>query len=122
MRLESPLGRSARRPSAARNCCRISKRAMRILQVNSARTLGGGETHVLQLVEALRARGHDVRVAGRRDGPLNPDISLTALRLRHTLKHEQFDVVHAHVARDYTIVAAAAWGIPHLKVVFTRHL
>ena len=76
---------------------------MRILQVNSARALGGGETHVLQLVEALRVRGHEVRVAGRRDGPLNPDIALTALRLRQTLKQEHVDVVHAHVARDYTI-------------------
>ena len=27
---------------------------MRILQVSSARTFGGGETHVLELVEALR--------------------------------------------------------------------
>jgi glycosyltransferase involved in cell wall biosynthesis len=95
---------------------------MRILQVNSARRLGGGETHVLQLVEALRARGHDVRLAGRRDGPLNPDMPLSLLRLRQILKHESFDIVHAHVARDYTMVAAAAWGVPRLKVVFTRHL
>jgi glycosyltransferase involved in cell wall biosynthesis len=104
---------------------------MRILQVNSARTLGGGETHVLQLVEALSARGHTVAIAGRRDGPLKPEIALpfvnsgdlfTAYRLRSVLKREQFDVVHAHVARDYTIVAAAAWGVPNLKVVFTRHL
>src|SRR6266571_7814299 len=95
---------------------------MRILQVSSARELGGGETHVLQLVEALRKRGHDVVVAGRKDGPLRPDIALSALRLRSTLKHERFDIIHGHVARDYTIVAAAAWGIRRLKVVFTRHL
>src|SRR5262245_52719857 len=104
---------------------------MRILQVSSARNLGGGETHVLQLVDTLRARGHTVAVAGRRNGPLKPDIALpflnsadlfTAYRLRSVFKHEQFDIVHAHVARDYTIVAAAAWGLPNLKVVFTRHL
>jgi glycosyltransferase involved in cell wall biosynthesis len=95
---------------------------MRILQVSSARNLGGGETHVLELVETLRKRGHEVLVAGRPDGPLHPDITFSALRLRSILKRERFDIVHAHVARDYPIVAAAALGIHRLKVIFTRHL
>ena len=104
---------------------------MRILQVSSARNLGGGETHVLELVEELRKRGHDVSVAGRSKGPLSPGFALpflnsadlfTALRLRRILKRESFDIVHAHVARDYTVVAAAAWGIPRVKLVLTRHL
>src|SRR5215471_12011513 len=94
---------------------------MRILQVNSARKLGGGETHVLQLTAALRNRGHEVVLAGRNDGPLNPNVPITALRLRSLLKHQSFDIVHAHVARDYPIVAAAAWGIRGVKAVFTRH-
>jgi glycosyltransferase involved in cell wall biosynthesis len=46
----------------------------------------------------------------------------TALRLRAFIRREHFDIVHAHVARDYTIVAAAAWNLPSVKVVFTRHL
>ena len=104
---------------------------MRILQVNSARTLGGGETHVLQLAEALRGRGHTVTVAGRRDGPMKPVIALpflnsadlfTAHRLRSAIKRERFDIVHAHVARDYPVVAAAALGLDASKVVLTRHL
>lgn len=104
---------------------------MRILQVSSALSLGGGETHVLELVEALRKRGHEVVVAGRAKGSLNPEIRLsflnsadfiTALRLRRVLQRQSFDIVHAHVARDYTIVAAAALGIPNLKLVLTRHL
>jgi glycosyltransferase involved in cell wall biosynthesis len=104
---------------------------MRILQVSSARNLGGGETHVLELTEHLRKRGHDVVIAGRRSGPLKPDIHLpflnsadflTALRLRRILKKQRFEIVHAHVARDYTVVAAAAWGVKNLGVVFTRHL
>ena len=104
---------------------------MRILQVSSARALGGGETHVLELTEHLRKLGHEVAIAGRRDGPLNPDIDLTirnsvdflsALKLRSILKSSRFDVVHAHVARDYTVVAAAAWRVPEVRVVFTRHL
>ena len=95
---------------------------MRILQVNSAKTIGGGETHVLELTAALRKRGHGVVLAGRQDSPLNPDIRTGALRLRSALKDGRFDVVHAHMARDYPIVAAAAWGIRGLTVVFTRHL
>jgi len=103
---------------------------MRILQVNSATNLGGGETHVLELVEALRSRGHDVTVAGRHGGAVHPQIQfafrgsadlITAIRLRHFLKSNAFDIVHAHVARDYTVVAAAALGLP-VKVIFTRHL
>jgi glycosyltransferase involved in cell wall biosynthesis len=104
---------------------------MRILQVSSGLGLGGGETHVLELVGALREHGHDVTLAGRRDSEIRPDIHLpflnsadmfTAWKLRRLLKRHQFDVVHAHVARDYTPVAAAAWGIPRLKVIMTRHL
>ncbi len=104
---------------------------MRILQVSSARTLGGGETHVLELVDALRYLGHEVVVAGCRNGPLHPQIELpffnsadfyTVLRLREILKRQSFDIVHAHLARDYTVTAAAAWGIPKVKLVCTRHL
>jgi glycosyltransferase involved in cell wall biosynthesis len=95
---------------------------MRILQVNSARKLGGGETHVRELTAELRRRGHHVVLAGRPDGPLQADVQSGALRLRNLLKRDRFDVIHAHVARDYPVVAAAALGIPAVKVVFTRHL
>jgi len=37
------------------------------------------------------------------------------------MKRNSFDIVHAHVARDYTVVAAAALDLP-VKVIFTRHL
>src|SRR6476660_7511100 len=104
---------------------------MRILQVSSANSWGGGETHLVQLTEFLKSRGHDVIVAGRPNSPLKPQIALsflnsadliTAMRLRRLLKRNTFDIVHAHVARDYTVVAAAALGIPRTKLVFTRHL
>jgi glycosyltransferase involved in cell wall biosynthesis len=104
---------------------------MRILQVNSASALGGGETHVLELTRALRSRGHAVEVAGRRAGPLNPGVALpfinsvdfyTAFRLRSVLNGRHFDILHAHVARDYPVSAAAALGLSGTKVVFTRHL
>jgi len=103
---------------------------MRILQVNSASNLGGGETHVLELVDALRSRAHDVTVAGRQGGAVHPQIHfsfsgsadlITAFRLRQFMKRKALDIVHAHVARDYTVVAAAALDLP-VKVIFTRHL
>jgi glycosyltransferase involved in cell wall biosynthesis len=104
---------------------------MRILQVSSAQELGGGETHFLELVGSLRDRGHEVMVAGRRNGPLKPQIELpfinsadvfTALRLRSILKKHSFDILHAHVARDYTVTAAAAWNLSKTRLVCTRHL
>jgi glycosyltransferase involved in cell wall biosynthesis len=95
---------------------------MRILQVNSAKTIGGGETHVLELTAELRKHGHGVVLAGHPDSPLNPDVRMGTLRLRSALKDGRFEVVHAHVARDYPIVAAAALGIRNVTVVFTRHL
>ncbi len=104
---------------------------MRILQVSSATNLGGGETHFIELVDKLRQLGHEVIVAGRRNGPLQTDVVLpflnsadfvSAFRLRTILKSKRIDVVHAHVARDYTVVAAAAWGLRDVRVVFTRHL
>ncbi len=103
---------------------------MRILQVNSAVQRGGGETHVLELTAGLRRLGHEVLVAGRRNGAVKPEIRFpfrnaldvgTIWGLRRLLKRRRFDIIHAHVARDYPLVALAARGVPG-KLVLTRHL
>jgi glycosyltransferase involved in cell wall biosynthesis len=103
---------------------------MRILQVSSPLQLGGGETHVIELTHALRERGHNVIVAGRRGGAVKPEVELpfrnaldvgTVLALRALIKHERFHIVHGHVARDYPLVLGAARNLPP-KVVLTRHL
>jgi glycosyltransferase involved in cell wall biosynthesis len=103
---------------------------MHILQVSSPLQLGGGETHVLELTEALRRLGHQVVVLGRRGSAVKPQIEFafrnsldigTLFSLRRLLKKDRFDVVHTHVARDYPLVTAAALGLP-VKVVLTRHL
>ena len=103
---------------------------MRILQVSSPLQLGGGETHVIELTQALRQRGHDVVVAGRPGGAVQPDVELpfrnaidlgTIRRLRELIQEKSFDIVHAHVARDYPLVLAAARKLSP-KVVLTRHL
>jgi glycosyltransferase involved in cell wall biosynthesis len=71
-----------------------------------------------------------VVLIGRRGAAVKPQIEFsflnsfdvgTVLRIRALLKREHFDVVHAHVARDYPLVIAAACGLP-IKVVLTRHL
>jgi colanic acid/amylovoran biosynthesis glycosyltransferase len=104
---------------------------MKILQVCSANVLGGGEVHVIELTEKLRELGHQVQVAGRPGGPLDLDYELgfhnaldlyTAFKLRRIIAREGFDVVHAHVARDYPIVAMAMLGLAGPKLVLTRQL
>jgi len=104
---------------------------MRVLQVSSSSKLGGGETHVIELTQKLRERRNHVLVAARPSSPLTADFSLpllnsadfiSALRLRKILLAERISIVHAHLARDYSIVGAAAWRVPSVKVVFTRHL
>lgn len=104
---------------------------MKILQVCSADVLGGGEVHVLELSSKLRELGHEILVAGRPRGPLDPDFALgfrnaidlaTAYRLRRIVRAERFDVVHAHVARDYAVAATALAGLGRPILVLTRQL
>lgn len=106
---------------------------MRILQINSASVWGGGETHLATLAAGLRARGHEVVIAGRRRGAFGPEAELhlpffnaadlySAMRLRRWLAKNPCDIVHAHLARDYP-VASAALPRPHRPaLVCTRHL
>jgi glycosyltransferase involved in cell wall biosynthesis len=104
---------------------------MKILQVCSADVLGGGEVHVIELTAKLREFGHDVSVAGRPGGPLEIDYGLrflnamdlvTAYRLRRIVTAHGFDIVHAHLARDYPVAAAALAGLGKPRLVLTRQL
>src|SRR6185295_18780961 len=99
MRQDSSWAKWAPLPSAGQNFSRTSPPAMRILQVSSPLQLGGGETHVIELTEGLRQLGHDVVVAGRKDGAVNPDVAFpfrnaldvrTVFGLRALLKKEPF--------------------------------
>ena len=106
---------------------------MRILQLNSASTWGGGETHLAVLAAGLRARGHEVFLAGRGRGAFQgqTDLALpfrnafdlySALRLRRWLGQHACDIVHAHVARDYAPACMAMAGNGRARLVCTRHL
>ncbi|MFN0107868.1 MAG: glycosyltransferase family 4 protein [Blastocatellia bacterium] len=115
---------------------------MKILQVCSAESLGGGERHVIDLTRALIERGHDLHLAVRPNSPLREELPHAAitwheLSLRNALdvlsagalaaiiRQHRIDVIHAHVARDYTFsgIAARMAGRDGHKVRFflTRH-
>ncbi len=117
---------------------------MRILQVCSAEGIGGGEVHVADLALALRERGLEVELAVRpssklpelverlspehSDGfvwhalPLRNAMDLTSTRrVARLVESRRFDVVHAHVARDYPIVALAVAPRRRARLVLTRH-
>lgn len=116
---------------------RISR--LNILQISSASSFGGGERYVADLTNALLARGHDVYVAVRPGSPLPRHLSLSrekilTLPLRNALdvqsahelerivRRKQIDVVHAHMARDYSLASYAARRNRQTKFIATRHV
>lgn len=113
---------------------------MRILQLSSAKTFGGGERHFVDLCRGLQQRGHEVFVAIR---PTNewqdrldfipPDnfhyVSIrnsfgmfSAKRIGQFLVENKIDIVHAHVARDYIAAAIASRISKETSFVLTRHV
>ena len=111
---------------------------MNILQISSASTFGGGERYVVDLTNALVARGHDVTVAVRPGSPLPRHLQLSpqkilTLPLRNALdvqsarelekfvRRKEIDVVHAHMARDYSLASYAARR-RETKYIVTRHV
>jgi glycosyltransferase involved in cell wall biosynthesis len=111
---------------------------MRILQVCSARTLGGGERHVADLSNALTERGHQVFVALAPGSPLSEKLSHvppqnivtlrmrnaldvpSALRLARFVREQKIEIVHAHLARDYPLASLAVRR--DAQLVITRHV
>jgi glycosyltransferase involved in cell wall biosynthesis len=112
---------------------------MKILQVCSARELGGGEKHLADLANALARRGHDVFAAVIPASPLRTELSSLpaqniielpmrnslniagALKLARFVRQNDIDIVHAHMARDYPVAASVARRAgAHL--VLTRHV
>ena len=111
---------------------------MRILQVCSARTLGGGERHVAALANALTARGHQVYVAVTHNSPLIAELSnvpaknIVTIRMRNALdvpsalelarfvREHKIEIVHAHLARDYPLASLSVRRFAQL--IITRHV
>ncbi len=113
---------------------------MKILQISSAKSLGGGERHLADLANGFARRGHDVYVALRAGSPLLGELenvpaeNITTLPLRNSLdaqsarklaslvRKNNIQIVHAHMARDYPLAAYAARSNPGSRLIVTRHV
>lgn len=112
---------------------------MRILQICSAREIGGGERHLADLANALANRSHDVFAALSPASPLRSRLSslpaqniielpmrnalnlATAMKLSRFVRAQSIDIVHAHVARDY-LLATLTTDRSESRLVLTRHV
>lgn len=111
---------------------------MRILQMCSADSIGGGERHVADLSNELAKRGHDVFVAIKPNSPLRnlldlPSQNVKTSRIKNALdissarelakfvRAKEIEIVHAHLGRDYPLAAMCSLfsGKPY---VLTRHV
>jgi L-malate glycosyltransferase len=114
-------------------------RSMRILQICSAREIGGGERHLADLANGLTRRDHDVFAALIPSSPLRSELSSvpeqnilqapmrnalnvsSALKLARFASENRIQIIHAHVARDYPLAALVARrSSAHL--ILTRHV
>lgn len=111
---------------------------MRILQISSAKSLGGGERHLADLANGLTRRGHELFFALRRESPLLAELNdasrVTTLPLRNSfdapsaralsrlVRENNIQIVHAHMARDYPLAAYAARTNPNVRFIVTRHV
>ena len=113
---------------------------MKILQISSAQSLGGGERHLADLANGLAGRGHDVYLALRPNSPLVGELkkvgkeNVTTLPLRNSLdaksarelsklvRRNQIRIVHAHMARDYPLAAYAVRQNKEARLIVTRHV
>jgi len=112
---------------------------LNILQISSASSFGGGERYVADLTNSLTARGHNVFAALRPRSPLIRHLNLPperifTVRLRNALdvpsayelerlvRKQRIEVVHAHMARDYSLASYAARRNPQTKFIATRHV
>lgn len=110
---------------------------MRILQVCSVTTFGGGERHLADLSHALVKLGHEVYVASVPGSPLAAKLSpvtrahnLTLSRINYVknvirvarfVRAHDIEIVHAHAARDYHLAALALRFASRGRLVLTRH-
>ena len=112
---------------------------MRILQISSARSIGGGERHVIDLSSELAKRGHEIFVAVVAGSPLRERLSRipgeniaefplrnaldvsSAVQLAKFVRDSRIELMNAHFAKDYPVTAAAA-RIAGVPFVVTRHV
>ena len=110
---------------------------MRILQVCSVTTFGGGERHLADLSQALVSLGHDVYAASVDGSPLWTELSFlgkertlalsrrnyvkNVSRLARFVRAHDIEIVHAHAARDYHLASLVVRLASRAHLVLTRH-
>lgn len=113
---------------------------MRILQISSAKNFGGGEKHLVDLINGLRNRGHEVFLAVPDGSPVleklenfpaenilqvkikNSSDVLAALKITKFIKQNKIEIAHAHAAKDYLPASVAVRIAKQSKLVLTRHV
>lgn len=101
-------------------------------------TFGGGERHLVDLSHALADLGHEVYAAAVPGSPLWAELSflpsenMLALSranypknltgLAKFVRANGIEIVHAHAAKDYHLVALAVKLGSHANLVLTRHV
>ncbi|MBA2333707.1 MAG: glycosyltransferase family 4 protein [Blastocatellia bacterium] len=113
---------------------------MRILQISSAKTFGGGERHFVDLCRGLTERGHEVFAALRPTNEWQKRLGflpaekilhvsirnsfgvLSAKKMAGFIRDNDIEIVHAHVARDYIPASIACMLAKSPKFVLTRHV
>ena len=112
---------------------------LRILQISSAVTFGGGERYVADLANNLHERGHEIYAVVRTHAQLIDHLRLpaeriTTLPMRNALdaqsaqtlerfvRTHEIEVAHAHIERDYPLTAYATRRDRGVKFIATRHL
>lgn len=110
---------------------------MRILQVCSLTTFGGGERHVADLARGLTELGHEVYAASVPRSQLAAELSFLGedricqlsrfnylknlTRLAGFVRAHEIEIVHAHAARDYHLAALVVRLASRGRLVLTRH-
>ena len=110
---------------------------MRILQLCSLTTFGGGERHLVDLSRSLNDLGHDVYAAAVSGSKLWTELSfldrtrLFALSRLNYVKNvtglagfvraHEIEIVHAHAARDYHLASMVVRTALRSRLVLTRH-
>lgn len=113
---------------------------MKILQVSSAKNFGGGEKHLVDLVNGLQNRGHEIFLAVPQDSPISEKLEnfppenvlqvkiknsadvLAAAKIANFIRTKEIEIVHAHAAKDYLPASVAVRFAKKAKLILTRHV
>lgn len=113
---------------------------MRILQISSAKTFGGGERHLIDLCRGLQARGHEIFIVVRPscewaekfdflplENILHASIRnsfgiFSAKKIADFANKNKIEIIHAHVGRDYIPASISCRISKETKFVLTRHV